>query len=160
MEKKFRYISENRKGFVILCIIVFALNPDISGWAKTDTVFFLYWICFTVIVILTFWSWNISGRCAADDEKIKFWLWLGRKKIFYYQDIQSVDCTYEYYCFKNSEGYHICLIIETREQSKFSLMQNLPYEPGFITNPEYFTEKLEATEFMQIKNFLESEISS
>ncbi len=160
MEKKFKYISENCEGFVMLCVIVFAFNPDISGWAETKTAFFLYWLCFVMIVILTFWSCHISGKCSADDEKLIFRLWFGKKKIFYYQEIKSADCTYEYYRNKSDEGYLIHLTIEMKDLSKFSIVQNLPYEPGFITNPEYFTEKLEATEFMQIKNFLESEISS
>jgi len=160
MEMKFRYISENCEGLIMLCVIGFAFNPDISGWAETSTASFLYWICFIIMLIFIFWSCHISGKCFADDEKIAFHLWFGQKKIFYYHDIKLIDCTYEYYHNKSDEGYLIYLTIETKERSKFTITQNLPYESRFITNPEYFSEKLEATEFMQIKNFIESEISS
>ena len=159
MEWNFKYESEYYEGLVLLCIVIFALNPDLTSFPRGKWAVILWYVCFIACFVLCFASGRLSVRCLADDEKITFWLFGGRKEIFYYQDIVSVEHTYQYFSGRNYSGYKIDLTIRAKEDV-FFLRQIMPYEREFKTNPDYFTEKLESTDLLQIEKFLNFKIQA
>ncbi len=158
MEWNFKYESEYYGGLVLLGVVIFAFSPDWSPFPRAKWAVILWYVCIIACFSLGFAIGNLNVRCLADDEKITFWLFGGRKEIFYYQDIVSVEYTYEYFSGRNSSGYYIDLTIRAKEDV-FFLRQIMPYEREFKTNPDYFTEKLESMDLLQIEKFLNSKIA-